>query len=594
MSSAADSPNFDTPTKAGVSANGNTFSSVARYLRRDSKRILDEWWVAIKQASPSFAELEKMRNPILYHEQSLDLIIKALEARTRAEQDALLEQVTRMAREMAGERLRQGFILKDILLSLAVFRSAVLDAVGRMSSNRMWVSFPVNVLQMEKRINEAMDMQVAAVAEAYMNARDAVIRHREEMLRFHNYQLVKLNDLATRMGESLNMITVLNSASEALREMAELAATAVAIRDEKTEDMWVQPDYGHSGCSLEIIEWLNSPVFKTLGDTIFDDNRPLNVINLADDARFANAAIFGITSLLCVPLRSADKTIGVLYGIDYIAREFSPHEVNLILTFANQAALAAENARLFTQLQVAYEELQELDKVKDDFVSIASHEIRTPLTLVKGYSSTLLRPDLNLPPEKRQKFIVGIDDACNRLINLIDNLLSVSRIESGRFRINAQPVNIKEVINHAVAGFQGQLGNHTLELELSDDETRARCNRDQFEQVVNNLISNAIKYSPGGAIKVTTRKLNDGLTSQIEFRVSDQGIGISGEHISKIFDKFYRAETGLTRKTQGTGLGLYICKSIINSYNGEIWAESKPSEGTTFVVTLPVWRNETD
>lgn len=569
------------------------FREVARYLRDDANLILEEWWAAIKVASPSFAELEKMRNPILYHEQSLDLIIKALEATNRTEQDALLEQVTRMAREMAGERLRQGFILKDILLSLSVFRSAVLDAVSRMLTNRLWMASPVKVLELEKSINEAMDTQVAAVAEAFMNARDAIIRHREEMLRFHNYQLVKLNDLSTRMGESLSIVTVTNSAAEALREMAELAASALAIKDEKSGNLVVHPDYGHNGCTPEVIAWFNSALFKELDGAIFDEGRPMTVITLADDERFTNSPE-GLASLLCVPLRTADKIIGVIYGLDYIIREFSPHEINLILTFANQAALAVENARLFTQLQNAYESLQELDKVKDDFVSIASHEIRTPLTLVKGYSSTLLRPDLNLPPEKRQKFIVGIDDACNRLINLIDNLLSVSRIESGRFRINPQPVNVREVINHSVAGFQGQLGQHTVALELAGDEVRARCNRDQFEQVINNLISNAIKYSPSGEIKVVSRKIGDGPSAQVEVRISDEGIGISEEHLSHIFDKFYRAETGLTRKTQGTGLGLYIVKGIINSYNGDIRAESKPGEGSTFIVTLPVWRNDNE
>ena len=176
------------------------FSGVARYLRKDAKRILEEWWVAIKLASPSFAELEKMRNPYFLPRAEPGINNQGFGSRNRSEQDTLLEQVTRMAREMAGERLRQGFILKDILLSLAVFRSAVLDAVGRMLADRLGTAFPVNVLQMEKRINEAMDIQVAAVAEAYMNARDAVIRHREEMLRFHNYQLVKLNDLSTQDG----------------------------------------------------------------------------------------------------------------------------------------------------------------------------------------------------------------------------------------------------------------------------------------------------------------------------------------------------------------------------------------------------------
>jgi len=576
-----------------------SFRSVARHLKKDSDRILNEWWEAIKRQSPSFAELEKLRNPVLYHEQSLELIVKALEAASREEQDTLLDQVTRMAREMAGERLRQGFLLKDILLSLAVFRSAVLDSVGRMLSHRMWVAFPVNVLQMEKRINEAMDIQVAAVAEAYMNARDAIIRHREEMLRFHNYQLVKLNDLAARIGESLIMSQVMNAAANALCEMAELSAGAVAINDEQGKCPKVHPDYGHNGCTPAILEWLNSNFFQELSEGVAAEGRPLIVVNVAEDPRFANAVSFGVTSLLAVPLKTAETVVGVLYGMDYISRDFSPHEINLILTFANQAALAIENARLYSQAQLAYKELQELDKVKDEFVSIASHEIRTPLALIKGYSSTLLRSELRLPPEKQQRFISGIDDASNRLVSLIDNLLSVSRIESGRFKINPQPVNIKEAIQHAASTFQGQLGNHNLEMALPDHEPRARCNRDQFEQVIINLIGNAIKYSPnGGQITVSSARLEgqaeDKKDAKIEVRVSDQGGGIGPEHIARIFDKFYRAETGLTRKTQGTGLGLYICKSIINSYNGEIWVESEPGTGSTFIFTLPVWRVDSE
>jgi signal transduction histidine kinase len=575
--------------------NMQAFHSVARFLKKDAERVLAEWWDTIKQESPSFAELEKLRNPVLYHEQSLELIIKALQATTRQEQATLLDQVTRMAREMAGERLRQGFLLKDILLSLAVFRTAVLNSLQRMLSHRLWVAFPANVMQMEKRINEAIDIQVAAVSEAYINARDAIIRHREEMLRYHNYQLGKLNDLSGRMGASLNMVKVMNSAAAALSEMAELSAGAVALIDfEEDNTPKVSPDYGHHECLPAIIEWLNSPVFIQISAEILASDRPLIVVNLAEDARFSDIEGLGVSSLLCVPLKTADKNIGVLYGLDYIARDFSPHEINLILTFSNQAALAIENARLYTKIQSAYEELQELDKAKDEFVSIASHEIRTPLALIKGYSSTLLRPELKLSPEKQQKFIFGIDDASNRLISLIDNLLSVSRIESGRFKVSPQPVNVREVINHSINGFQGQLGNHDLVLNLSSDDVRTYCNREQLGQVVVNLISNAIKYSPnGGTITVSSSvKYNEDDTAEkVAVRVADQGSGIAQEHLSKIFDKFYRVETGLTRKTQGTGLGLYICKSIINSYGGDIWAESTSGEGTTFIFTLPVWKD---
>ncbi len=590
MELSASGPSRDPQNSTGLYP---SFPGVGKFLNKDAPRILNEWWEAIKSESPSFAELEKLRNPILYHEQSLELIIKALEATSREENEKLRDQVTRMAREMAAERLRQGFLLKDILLSLAVFRSVVLEAVARMHSEQPRLVLPAEVLLMEKRINEAMDIQVAAVAEAYMNARDAIIRHREEMLRFHNYQLVKLNDLAARMGESLMMPQVMNAAAGALCELAELSAAAVAINDHLGKSPKIPLDYGHNGCSLAVLAWLNSKFFQQLSEKISAENRPLIVVNVAEDTRFADAASFGVSSLLAVPLKTAETVVGVLYGLDYISRDFTPHEINLILTFANQAALAIENARLFTQAQQAYEELQELDKIKDEFVSIASHEIRTPLALIKGYSSTLLRPELRLSPEKQQRFILGIDEASNRLVNLIDNLLSVSRIESGRFRINPQPVNIKESIQHAVSSFQGQLGNHQLTLDATDAELRAHCNRDQFEQIMINLISNAIKYSPnGGNISVSARLCQEEIEEKrkVEIRVSDQGSGIGSEHLKKIFDKFYRAETGLTRKTQGTGLGLYICKSIINSYGGEIWAESQPGEGSSFIFNLPLWQ----
>ena len=598
-----------------------SFGNVTRHLKQDSPRILDEWWQTIKRESPSFAELEKLRNPVLYHEQNLDLIIKALEADDPAEQAGFLEQVSSMARDMASERLKQGFVLKDLLLSLAVFRSAVLDSVSRMMWRRFWLANPSTVLQTEKRINAAMDFQVAAVAEAYIAARDGVIRHREEMLRFHNFQLSKLNDLSKRMGESLDMARVLDSTARAICEMAEMTAAAVAVCDDDDSQPCVNENYGHNGCTPQIIAWLNSPLFQEVSGGILSNGRPLIIVNSAEDSRFAEAAAFGIHSLLAVPLRTADKVTGVLYGIDYIARDFTPHEINLILTFANQAALAIENARLYTRLTKAYVDLQELDAVKDDFVSIASHEIRTPLALIKGYASTLLRPELKLTPERHQRFLNGIDDASNRLISLIDNLLSVSRIESGRFRVNPQPTPVKDAVQHAVEGIKGQSNQHQIVLELPDDSIRARVNRDQFEQVIVNLVSNAIKYSPnGGKVEVSARKItsaappkapstdNDLLAANFgvaeearppnspaemaELRVSDEGMGIPEEPAKHIFEKFYRVETGLTRKTQGTGLGLYICKSIITSYGGEIWVESRPGAGSVFIFTLPLWKND--
>jgi len=253
---------------------------------------------------------------------------------------------------------------------------------------------------------------------------------------------------------------------------------------------------------------------------------------------------------------------------------------------------------------------KEVERLQTELVSTTSHELRTPLTLIKGYLGTLLRPDLRLPPETQRRFLRQIDEAANRLTGLVDDLLSVSRLESGQMELRLQPVDLAALISRVVSTFQVQGDVHRLSLSLGPlpDHLMVRADAEQIERILLNLLNNAVKFSPqGGHIQVNgcgvrmengqvleavpapcplpALNLDDGAWALVS--VQDEGIGIPPEHQERIFEKFYQVDSGLTRRAKGTGLGLYICKGIIEAHGGKIWVQSAPGQGSTFIFDLP-------
>jgi PAS domain S-box-containing protein len=233
--------------------------------------------------------------------------------------------------------------------------------------------------------------------------------------------------------------------------------------------------------------------------------------------------------------------------------------------------------------------IKEVDRLKSDFISMVSHELRTPLAVIKGYAATLLNPNLNLDRDREKRFVKGINDASDRLTRLIDNLLSVSRLDSGRFKVNPQWFDLNEIVQRVSGSFRLNAGKHQLIVRVPDAGIRLRADRDQIDQVLTNLVSNAIKYSPdGGDIQIAARQVSDGeLGPRVEITVADQGIGIPRSQQYRVFEKFYRGDAAVSRRVSGTGLGLYICKSIVEAHGGHIWVESELGEGSVFHFSLP-------
>jgi signal transduction histidine kinase len=239
------------------------------------------------------------------------------------------------------------------------------------------------------------------------------------------------------------------------------------------------------------------------------------------------------------------------------------------------------------ELALANERLTELDKLKSDFVSMVSHELKTPLAAVRTSAQVLEVTDVN--KETKAEMLDIILRNIDRQTNLVNDLLDLSRIESGRMELKFEKLSLDSIIADSIESVRPAAKEKgiALEIKLKEDLSSVNGDREKLTQVIINLLNNAIKFTPSGKgkIAIKARELN----GQVEVRVSDTGIGIPLEDMGKIFDKFFQVDSTLTREAGGTGLGLAICKGIIEAHNGKICAESELGKGSTFIFTLQKW-----
>jgi signal transduction histidine kinase len=243
------------------------------------------------------------------------------------------------------------------------------------------------------------------------------------------------------------------------------------------------------------------------------------------------------------------------------------------LATARSRELAAANARL-----------AELDRLKSDFVSMVSHELRTPLGLIKGYVGTLLRRDAPLDDATREEFLQVIDEETDRLTELVTNLLDMSRIEAGTLSIDRQPIQLPRLLADCAERLRVREPGRALYLDVPSGLPSVLADERRIAQVVDNLLTNAARYSPEATpIVLGARAVNGG----VEVRVVDQGIGIPADKQGQVFEKFFRADSSDTRRFAGTGLGLTICRGIVQAHGGDVWVQSEPGHGSTFAFHIP-------
>jgi signal transduction histidine kinase len=286
----------------------------------------------------------------------------------------------------------------------------------------------------------------------------------------------------------------------------------------------------------------------------------------------------GCRSLLVVPLVDESQVIGVMAVIDK-PDGFSAADESFMALFASQSAIALRNSQL-------YERTRSLDRLKSEFVAVVSHEIRTPLTSVKGAVELLADEHYFTNSEQQVKLLTIAHANAERLLVLINDILDFSRLESSSLPMSLEPQRLEPIVTQVAQNLRTQLEERRLELDtaLAPGLPEVMVDGHRIAQVLTNLISNAIKFSPaGGRIEITAEPWS----GCVRVGVRDHGEGIAPQDLPKLFRKFSQIDSSATRKAGGAGLGLVICKGIIEQHGGQMAVESTPGEGSTFFFILP-------
>lgn len=340
------------------------------------------------------------------------------------------------------------------------------------------------------------------------------------------------------------------------------------------------PDTSYTKNPVAYSLQVGKPVFAPLVDDAWLQKTATSPKHLAFQRKL------GYTSVMTVPLRIRGEVRGNLAFIytKFSNRQYTETELRLAEELAYRAAIAIENSRLYQQSQKEIEARKALEKQKDDFIGMASHELKTPVTSLKGFTQVLqVMAERNEQPGYVD-LLKKMDAQLNKLTDLIGDLLDVTKIESGRLHFNLTKFDFDQLVDDVVESLQLTTEKHVLIKQGKTGKT-VYGDRDRIEQVMNNLISNAIKYSPHTEKIMVMSAVEDGL---IQFCVQDFGIGIPKDKQEKVFEQFFRVSGPNTHTFPGLGLGLYISSEIIKRLGGRIWVNSNKGKGSTFCFSLPI------
>lgn len=402
-------------------------------------------------------------------------------------------------------------------------------------------------------------------ADARSPSDESAIRNYPQLLR----RYARLLEVSSQLVSTLELQNLLNSIVAAAEELTESESASLLLYDSQTQHLYFE---AATDDLIEGLEGTAVPAGNSIAGWVFNHGEPLVVEDALQDPRFFREVDvlteFQTKTILGVPLKTKDKTFGVIEAVNKIRGTYDEEDVRVLQTLAAQAAIAIENSRLFQQ---------------SDLIAEMVHELRTPLGALTAAAHLLQRPDL--PEDQRRKLSQTVYGEVQRLNGMANDFLELARLESGRARFTREPVHLGGLLGECVEIVRPQAEEERVEIGLDVDPKVSPVpgDRNRLKQLFLNLLTNAIKYNQqNGRVNIQLRKEQ----GNILISVADTGKGIPPESVPHIFERFFRVPDQ-EGKVGGTGLGLVIAKRIAEAHQGSIEVSSEFGKGTSFTVRLP-------
>ena len=397
-------------------------------------------------------------------------------------------------------------------------------------------------------------------------------------------RLAALERAAALVTSSLEIAEVTERLVVSARELLRMDQARLWVADPDGEYLALGASAPRSG-SGQPPSATRLPIVGSLIGLVFSSGDVFHTADVLTHPMLRNIAYVreaGFHGCIAIPLRLRGAPYAALALFSRERREFSADEIELLRSLGNHAVIALEHARLFGEASRA-QALQELQELKGEFLSAISHELAAPLTAIVGFAHVLREMEPSQEEVRRIGGVIG--ENAQALSRMIEDLLELSRLETGRFSLRLDQTDLADLARAVVASYVVQADRHRIVFEAEADLAPVPADPDRIRQVLANLVSNAVRYSPqGGTITVTLRHDKDAHVVE----VVDEGIGINSEDLAHVFEPFYRARTEAAHHVRGAGLGLAIVKELVEAHGGGVWVESEPGRGSRFGFALPL------